>query len=403
MDRRRPDGIVHASSAGIVKDAEQIFADIEHHARDLQSHGQRFPEADQTFSGDACKAYMAGQPGKSAGGASKVGTRRQLYYLDPQSRLVRMASQEQEGDRWKTTRFYTVAYDEPLDAAFFQPHFGKEFKIVEAGTKGAKPGAAKPKGAVLVYQVDPKSVPVGTTVDMDRLLRVVDLRLNGGVERLAAVRKLDGQRIEVVLMRPAEADRRHIKRQLARPGTMEFRILANRHVDKAVIDRAEKEPAKGEMLDPSGKRLAWWVPVKAGSERAFSFSPEIAKRTKNLGNRQVMEVLVVADPYNVTGAYLTRADLMFDRWQRPAVGFTFNEAGGKLFAKLTGDHLPNNPTDVTYKLGIIVNGELFSAPAIQSTIGDRGEITGDFTEIEASDLAALLSAGSLPVRLQLVE
>ena len=85
------------------------------------------------------------------------------------------------------------------------------------------------------------------------------------------------------------------------------------------------------------------------------------------------------------------------------MSFTFNDAGGELFGKLTGDHLPNDSTGLFYKLGIIIDGELFSAPTIRSKIGNPGEITGSFTEIEVSDLAAVLNAGSLPVRLRLVE
>ncbi len=85
------------------------------------------------------------------------------------------------------------------------------------------------------------------------------------------------------------------------------------------------------------------------------------------------------------------------------MSFTFNDAGGELLGKLTGDHLPNDSTDFSYRLGILVHGELISAPMIRSKIGNQGEITGSFTEIEVSDLAAVLNAGSLPVRLRLVE
>jgi preprotein translocase subunit SecD len=239
------------------------------------------------------------------------------------------------------------------------------------------------------------------TVDMDKIVRVVEGRLNGGAEELAAVRKLDDRRIEVTLLRRDDADRQCVERRLTRPGTLEFRILANKHVDKALTDRVQKDPARREVLDPSGKRLAWWVPVRAGSERGFDY-PEIARRTRKAGDREVTEILVVADPHNVTGAYLTQARLQFDRFGQPNVSFTFNDAGGELVGKLTGDHLPNDSTGVSYWLGILIDGELLSAPRIRSKIGNRGEISGSFTEIEASDLAAVLNAGSLPVRLRLV-
>jgi len=88
---------------------------------------------------------------------------------------------------------------------------------------------------------------------MQKLLHVVEARLNGGAEKLAAVRKLDDRRIEVTLMRRNDAERQRVERQLARPGTLEFRILANNQLDKALIDRARREPGGAEVLDPSGK------------------------------------------------------------------------------------------------------------------------------------------------------
>ena len=85
----------------------------------------------------------------------------------------------------------------------------------------------------------------------------------------------------------------------------------------------------------------------------------------------------------------------FSRQQRPTcIDFTLNDAGGKLFAKLTGDHLPDTATDFTYKLGIILDGEFWSAPSIQSTIHNKGEISGFFTKEQASDIADVLNAGA---------
>ncbi len=107
------------------------------------------------------------------------------------------------------------------------------------------------RGRGIIYEVDPNSKPANTTtIDMDKLLKVVDGRLNAGSEKLAVVRKLDDRRIEVTLMRRNDADRQRVERQLTRPGTLEFRVLANNHVDKALIDRAQMEPARSEVLGP---------------------------------------------------------------------------------------------------------------------------------------------------------
>ena len=78
--------------------------------------------------------------------------------------------------------------------------------------------------------------------------------------------------------------------------------------------------------------------------------------------------------------------------------------GAKLFAKLTGDHLPDtlHPALAT-GLGIILDGELFSAPNIQSTISNQGKIAGSFSKEEAEEIADSLNASSLPVQLRRAE
>ena len=392
----RHDTILRSRSRGIADATEQILAAFDRCARGLQNNVQRYPEGDQTFDGQPRKAYM-----DRSALSSKTANRRDLYYLDQQSRMVRVVRQERAGDRWNTTQFSTFEYDEPLGAVFFRPDFGKDVKIVDADAKSAKPERAKPEGPVLTYEVDPNFKRADTPIDMDRLLKVIDLRLNGGAERLAVVRRLDDRRIEVAVMRRGDAARRRVERQLTRPGTLEFRILANSKLDKALIDRAQNEPASAELLDPSGKRLAWWVPVKAGLESSIA-RPEVAKRTKKSGGREVTEVLVVADACNVAGDSLKEAKLQFDPFGKPSMSFAFNDAGGKLFAKLTGDHLPNDSAGLSYNLGMIIDGELISAPAIRSKINSTGQKTGSFTEIEVSDLAAALNAGSLPTRLRLI-
>ena len=80
--------------------------------------------------------------------------------------------------------------------------------------------------------------------------------------------------------------------------------------------------------------------------------------------------------------------------------FSFNSTGGQKFADLTGHNLPDPTQDFSRKLGIILDGELHSAPSIRTTITDQGQITGmkDKTEVDAT--VAVLNAGSLPAALK---
>ena len=256
-------------------------------------------------------------------------------------------------------------------------------------------------GAILVYEVDPTTKDPSKPVDMDKLVAAVQRRVNPGGQKEVTIRKYGVEQIEIVIPEKEEAEVQRIERIISRTGELEFRILANTRNDKELIERAQAEPNKTRIYDSANNLLAWWVPVKEGQERSVASYPDIARRTKKVkgANREVLEVLVENDIYNVTGGYLTQAAVGADRQARPCVNFAFNATGGQLFGELTGNHLPDKLTDFTYKLGIVLDGELYSAPGIQSTIFDHGEITGEFTKEQVQDLVNVLNAGSLPAAL----
>jgi SecD/SecF fusion protein len=256
-------------------------------------------------------------------------------------------------------------------------------------------------GVILVYEVDPTTKKPGEIVDMDKLVAAVTRRVNPGGQKEVTIRTYGVEQIEIAIPEVEEAEVQRIERIISRAGNLEFRILANNRNDKELIERALAEPNKMQIFDASGNLLAWWVPVKEGEEQHFAGYPEIARRTRKIkgGTRQVMEILVENDIYSVTGGYLTQASPGTDQKGQPCVHFNFNATGGQLFGELTGNHLPDKLTDFTYKLGIILDGDLYSAPSIQSTIFDHGEITGSFTKEQVQELVNVLNAGSLPAAL----
>ena len=288
----------------------------------------------------------------------------------------------------------------------------------DSSSKTVEP--AKPRGSILLYTTFGSSVPIPKGMTraelMDKLLAAIDRRLNSGAEKLARVRVLDNGPIfvEVALLRPGDTDRQRVERLLSRPGMLEFRILANPIKDKQIIERASFDQRtigktntifmdlKTEVLDAAGKRLAWWVPVKGRPEPEF-YSPDatVNRRLTTENHGLVDEVLVMADSCNVTGEYLTKAEVGAEA-DAPRINLTFNDAGGKLIAKLTGHHLPDKSDHVSYRLGIIIDGELWTAPVIREVTSNKCKITGKFTKQEAAEIADALNAGSLPVRLNLL-
>ena len=88
-----------------------------------------------------------------------------------------------------------------------------------------------------------------------------------------------------------------------------------------------------------------------------------------------------------------------------AVNLEFDSQGAKAFGDATTRAYNGEVTSAIQGVGdgaiaIVLDGEIISAPNVNEPIlGGRCSITGDFTQEEASNLAALIRGGSLPITL----
>ena len=100
----------------------------------------------------------------------------------------------------------------------------------------------------------------------------------------------------------------------------------------------------------------------------------------------------------VSGDNLINAQPAIDNQNnQTVVNFSFDRVGAKKFGRATAD-------SVGKKLAIILDNKIISAPVINEAIlGGNGQITGNFTFQEATDLALLLRSGSLPAPLAIIE
>ncbi|MBV8683409.1 MAG: protein translocase subunit SecD [Caulobacteraceae bacterium] len=99
----------------------------------------------------------------------------------------------------------------------------------------------------------------------------------------------------------------------------------------------------------------------------------------------------------VTGEMLTAASPSHDQNNQPDINFAFNSQGTRRFSEATSQNIGK-------PFAIVLDGRVISAPVIQTAItGGSGEITGNFTEDSAHNLALLLKSGALPAPLKIVE
>lgn len=296
----------------------------------------------------------------------------------------------------------------------------------------AEPAAAPPKSGadqrprwILVYKVDEQKC-VWRPDKMDSLVVAISHRINAHWWNGISVKGLGTNTVQIVMpsVSGSTAQEKAVKAEEIRKiirttGALEFRIIATKRDNESLIEMAKAErkkfPADYDKIvyikDPkTGKELAKWCRVRdqevdkiKGDEAAMmagiikvkdSDSKEIEKED--------WEVLVLApesEAYNVTGTDIRDARASVDEvTAMPEVLFSLNSSGGKKFARVTGEHVPVG--DFRYKLAIVLDNELQTAPVLQSKITDSGRVTGTFTTKEVREIVTIIKAGSLPAALE---
>ncbi len=153
-------------------------------------------------------------------------------------------------------------------------------------------------------------------------------------------------------------------------GYLEFKIVEDQAANEELL--RERHP---EGL-PEGMVIATEVDAATGSVIAAYLLPETPALTGDL----------LADA-------ASQFNQQIGQWR---INFRWNSEGADRFADLTG-------RNINRQLAILLDGQVQSAPAIRSKIYERGEISGDFTQQEAAELAVILRAGSLPIDIRIEE
>jgi len=145
-----------------------------------------------------------------------------------------------------------------------------------------------------------------------------------------------------------------------------------------------------------------------GTTARLTFQP-VVSRTSNPdqdpGNRNMIApalneegvYYILEQTAVVSGEDLTDAQPGFDQNGQASVNFRFNPSGGRKFGQYTSENVGS-------PFAIVLDNEVISAPRINEPItGGSGQITGNFTVEESTELAVLLRAGALPAEMTFLE
>lgn len=210
----------------------------------------------------------------------------------------------------------------------------------------------------------------------------------------------------IVVQLPGVKDIDRAKDLIGKTAKLEFKFVNDDIPFQTLTEWMERVKTAG--IDyKKGERFSTYVnEVNAFLEKDLpkgyevAFTKTMSKATNEITN--LVPYLVEIAP-SLTGDELQEAAVRIDQQQNhPYVGLEFKPSGAKIFEAITG-------ANIGKRLAIILDGNVYSAPVVQSRIaGGSAQITlgnGDYNSsmTEARDLALVLRAGALPVELDFEE
>jgi preprotein translocase subunit SecD len=190
----------------------------------------------------------------------------------------------------------------------------------------------------------------------------------------------EGVSNQIIVELPGVENPEEVKQLLKETASLELKLV-DPNAPFAATQDAILEYFHGKM--PDGFEMVEWKPEK----------------TQTQGPPPAKQYIVVRSLPVITGKHLTNARASQDTsigLRRPAVSFSLNSEGARLFSEAT-------EANIGRSLAIVLDNRAISAPRIESKIGDSGIITGLESDREAELLALSLRSGALPADILILE
>jgi len=259
------------------------------------------------------------------------------------------------------------------------------------------------RDAAGVVVLDENGAPKMGLSDRERGLAVIRSEFPGSSKDLDAALAAFAQ-YEAV--RTSLDDPEDLKRLFRGAGVLDFRIAMSNRMPEGV----NPEQMRKELTErgPTGAQsaVAAWFPIndpKQWGETPAQIDALLRDPAGYFANRDLIGASYDGKPYLLLATSpdkilthsgdghswsMERASRGVDELGRTSVSFKLDTAGGQEMGRLTGPH-------VGRAMAIVLDGQVYTAPNLQSRIAGSGQITGSFDEEEIKYLIRVLSAGAL--------
>ncbi len=179
-------------------------------------------------------------------------------------------------------------------------------------------------------------------------------------------------RIALKIPVSTETQKKEYKRLIKMSAQLEFRLIAEKNTQLVSEYNADPE----HFIPPVGYEKM-----------------KLVQSSKN-GKKTVQTCFVQIHP-EMSGVNISDARVVMTEFGQRQIMLEFNTAGAKRFGKVT-------EKNVGRRLGIVLDGTLYSAPVIQQAIfGGNASISGDFSQEEADNVSTALVCGNLPATIKI--
>lgn len=195
-----------------------------------------------------------------------------------------------------------------------------------------------------------------TSAALSQAISVLRKRIDGFGVAEPIIQSAGGNRILVQLPGLSESDRQAAIESLTKSAYLEFRMVA---------DNSDEIIKNGDPIPPGY---------------------ELMKHVEQLkdGKSQIEEFVVRKKPENgLAGDIIESARVVRGSLGEPQIDFTLTDAAAERFGETTR-------SNIGHRLAIVLDGDLQTAPVINSEIDKNGQITGSYTLEEAQNIANVL-------------
>lgn len=185
---------------------------------------------------------------------------------------------------------------------------------------------------------------------------------------------------QLLLQMPGVQDPERIKANLRAESRLELsRVITT--PQQIYSSEAEAKQALGGVV-PNNRRILPYVERDLEDDTASANTPPPTRF-------MVVETPAAVEGNDLKDARAVQSTTNSDRYQ---IVFNLKPVPAQRFGEFTTKHRGE-------PLAIVLDDQVKSAPTINGTISDNGEITGNFTRQTAEDLATTLKSGALPAKI----